>query len=68
MAMTTDIIVNAMNNIKSQNMTSEQAASVLAQAVIDTVKQADFLYGAPTLISGAPGDPVTGTLANTKAI
>lgn len=63
MAMTTDTIVNQMklNYDGTPSDSQVNAMTTLAQAIIDTIKEATLTY-TTGLISGAPGDPVTGTL------
>lgn len=64
MAMTPNLIVNAMEQAKSGNMSSNDAATLIANAIIATVQEATLNYTSG-LISGSPSDPVTGTLAGT---
>jgi len=62
MAMTPDLIVNAMEQAKNGNMSSEAASALIANAIIDTVKELTLTY-TTGLISGSPGAPVTGDMA-----
>lgn len=64
MAMTTDIIVNAMKANYNGTPSADQIAQMttLAQAIIDTIKTAQILY---TSGLTSPSGAVTGVFGNT---
>lgn len=64
MPLTPDLIIAAMNTNAAAGDTETQAVAHarLANAIINTIKEASLVYTVG-LISASPGSPVTGSMA-----
>ena len=62
MAMTTTLITEALTANTAPGITQEQAATNIANAIIETIKSMTITY-TTGLVSASPGSPVTGSLA-----